>query len=531
MTFTTYTFLMLFLPVVVAGYYALSRVFTDSRPGLLWLLAASLLFYGSLGPGYLVIIIGSVLFNFAVSWWMTSQPPESSARQRILGLGIVGNLVLLGTYKYTGFLADNLNAVMGTHFEALSVAYPIGLSFYTFIQIGYLIDTSVGQVQRPTFLRYALFGTFFPYVTAGPIVRPREIFDQLDTPVRRRIGGTQIAVGATMFAMGLFKKAVLADSVAPYAGTLFTFASGHDNIGASNAWLGMLAYTLQLYFDFSGYTDMALGIGYILGIRLPINFNSPLKATSIIEFWRRWHMTMTRWFTDFIYTPLAAAMMRRSLRGGYSTAARLLVVLCLPVIVTFLLVGLWHGAGWGFVIWGAIQGAAMTVNLTHDGHVRILSGILPRAGRRHRHGDRALDVRFRPGRPAGCPVLWHHRAVRDRHRDPGTVVGDRAPRDCLGIPQFAGNSGGLRGGSDDHTVTRASFPTATDMEAGAALGADLRNGRRNWTGLSRGTVTLPLLQLLSRNRHDPCRSIRAGSRAGRGDVHRRVESGHRLWLD
>jgi len=375
-TFTTYTFLMLFLPVVVAGYYALSRVFTDSRPGLLWLLAASLLFYGSLGPGYLVIIIGSVLFNFAVSWWMTSRPPESSARKRILGLGIVGNLLLLGTYKYTGFLAANLNAVMGTHFEALAVAYPIGLSFYTFIQIGYLIDASVGQVQRPTFLRYALFGTFFPYVTAGPIVRPGEIFDQLDTPVRSRIGGTQIAVGATMFAMGLFKKAVLADSVAPYAGTFFTFASGHDNIGASNAWLGMLAYTLQLYFDFSGYTDMALGIGYILGIRLPINFNSPLKATSIIEFWRRWHMTMTRWFTDFIYTPLAAAMMRRSVRGGYSNTARLLVVLCLPVIVTFLLVGLWHGAGWGFVIWGAIQGAAMAVNLIWREARRRMPGVI-----------------------------------------------------------------------------------------------------------------------------------------------------------
>jgi D-alanyl-lipoteichoic acid acyltransferase DltB (MBOAT superfamily) len=166
-----------------------------------------------------------------------------------------------------------------------------------------------------------------------------------------------------MFAMGLFKKAVLADSVAPYATNMFVVASGHNTIGPANAWLGMLAYTLQLYFDFSGYSDMALGIGYMLGIRLPLNFNSPLKATSIIEFWRRWHMTMTRWFTDFVYTPLTAGLMRRSMRGGYPKTVRLLLVLCLPVIVTFLLVGLWHGAGWGFVIWGAIQGVAMAVNL------------------------------------------------------------------------------------------------------------------------------------------------------------------------
>jgi alginate O-acetyltransferase complex protein AlgI len=166
-----------------------------------------------------------------------------------------------------------------------------------------------------------------------------------------------------MFAIGLFKKAVLADSVAPYSDNMFAFASGHQTVGLGNAWLGMFAYLLQLYFDFSGYTDMAIGIGHMLGIKLPVNFNSPLKATSIIDFWRRWHMTMTRWFTDFIYTPFAASMMRNSLRRGYSTAVRVLLVLCLPVIVTFLLVGLWHGAGWGFVIWGGLQGLAMAVNL------------------------------------------------------------------------------------------------------------------------------------------------------------------------
>jgi alginate O-acetyltransferase complex protein AlgI len=363
LTFNSYAFLLLFLPIVIAGYYLLTRVFATQRPALVWLIVASLVFYALQGPGYLIVLVGSVVLNFLVAWWMTTREQGSTARRVALAVGLVGNLLLLGAYKYTGFLAENINALFGTDLSALTDAYPIGLSFYTFIQMGFLIDAYVGQTSRPGVLRYTLFGTFFPYVTAGPIVRPGEVLDQLDKPVRQRTGTIQIAVGATMFAMGLFKKAVLADSVAPYAGSLFTFASGHEDIGIANAWLGMLAYTLQLYFDFSGYTDMALGIGYMLGIRLPFNFNSPLKATSIIEFWRRWHMTMTRWFTDFIYTPLAANLMRRSVSKGYSTAVRLLLVLCLPVLATFLLVGLWHGAGWGFVIWGAIQGVAMAVNL------------------------------------------------------------------------------------------------------------------------------------------------------------------------
>ncbi len=363
LTFNSYVFLFVFLPIVVAGYYLLTRVVADQRPALVWLVISSLVFYALQGSGYLVILVVSVLANFLVACWLTTRPTGSTARRVALAVGLVGNVLFLGAYKYTGFLADNLNALFGTHLAALTTVFPIGLSFYTFIQMGFLIDAYVGQTTRPNFLRYALFGTFFPYITAGPIVRPGEVLDQLDKPVRQRTGPTQIVVGLTMFGMGLFKKAVLADSVAPYATNLFVVASGHDTLGPANAWLGMLAYTLQLYFDFSGYSDMALGIGYLLGIRLPLNFNSPLKATSIIEFWRRWHMTMTRWFTDFIYTPLTASLMRRSMRGGHSKTVRLLLVLCLPVIVTFLLVGLWHGAGWGFVIWGAIQGVAMAVNL------------------------------------------------------------------------------------------------------------------------------------------------------------------------
>src|SRR6266536_2218977 len=247
LTFNSYPFLFIFLPVVIIGYYLLTRMFATQRPALVWLVIASLVFYAMQGPGYLIVLVGSVALNFLVAWWMTTRESGSTARRVALAVGLVGNLVLLGAYKYTGFLADNINALFGTDLSALTQTYPIGLSFYTFIQMGFLIDAYVGQISRPGVLRYTLFGTFFPYVTAGPIVRPGEVLDQLDTPVRQRTGTTQIAVGATMFAMGLFKKAVLADSVAPYAGTLFTFASGHENVGVANAWVGMLAYTLQLY--------------------------------------------------------------------------------------------------------------------------------------------------------------------------------------------------------------------------------------------------------------------------------------------
>lgn len=364
MSFSSYIFLFVFLPMVIGGYYLLTRLFTSQRPAIGWLVAASLLFYASLGPGYLLILVGSVLLNFTVARVMGRAAPDSGGRRAMLIFGIVTNLLLLGFYKYTGFLAENINALLGTDFSAPVAAYPIGLSFYTFIQIGFLLDAYVGQVERLSFLRYVLFGTFFPYITAGPLVRQDEVFKQLDTPVRERTGVLQIAVGATMFAMGLFKKVVLADSVAPYVATLFDAANGAAAIGTFNAWTGALAYTFELYFDFSGYSDMAIGLGFMLGIKLPLNFNSPLKATSLVDFWRRWHMTMVRFFTNYVYTPMAAGIMRRTIRNKLPEPVRLLLVLCLPVFVTFVLVGLWHGAGWGFVVSGAIHGAGLAINLT-----------------------------------------------------------------------------------------------------------------------------------------------------------------------
>lgn len=363
MAFNSFAFLFVFLPIVLIGHYALTRKFRSNRPALVWLLAASLVFYALLGPGYLVVLLGSVVGNFLVASYLTRQPEGTRARRTALIAGVAANLLLLSFYKYTGFLAENINALFGSDFQALTAVYPVGLSFYTFIQIGFLLDAYAGQVARLSFLRYVLFGTFFPYITAGPIVRQDEMFKEFDAPVRGRTGIMQIAVGLTMFGMGLFKKVVLADSVAPFVTTVFSSAAAGEPISATNAWLGAVAFTLQVYFDFSGYSDMAIGLAFMFGLRLPLNFNSPLKATSLVDFWRRWHMTMVRFFTNHVYTPMTASLMRRGIRRRYPEPLRLLLVLCLPVFITFVLVGLWHGATWGFVISGAIHGVGLSVNL------------------------------------------------------------------------------------------------------------------------------------------------------------------------
>lgn len=363
MTFNSYQFLFVFLPIVIAGYYLLSRLFASQKPALAWLVLGSVAFYGSFGVGYLAVLVASVVVNFLIARAMVGMDPDRPGRRWALGVGIAANLLLLAGYKYTGFLADNINALAGTDLRPPTAAYPVGLSFYTFIQIGFLVDAYAGQTEKLSFLRYSLFGTFFPYITAGPLVRQKEVLEQLDAPARDRTGVPQLVLGGTLFAMGLFKKVVLADSIAPYASTAFDAAATGAPLGALNAWIGATAYTLQLYFDFSGYSDMALGVALALGLLLPFNFNSPLRATSMVDFWRRWHITMTRFFTNYVYTPITMRLMRRAARRDSSEPVRILTVLSLPILVTFLFVGLWHGAGWGFVLWGAIQGGALAVNL------------------------------------------------------------------------------------------------------------------------------------------------------------------------
>ncbi|MBX2853855.1 MAG: hypothetical protein KTR21_02645 [Rhodobacteraceae bacterium] len=361
MTFSSYEFILIFLPLCYLGFLAVHRGFgwAGVYP---YLAAMSLLFYAMFSATLTLVLVGSVLVNFALGRLIV-QLRESGQATGWFTAGAVGaNLAMLGYAKYANFFIDITNSASGAGFSHIDLIVPVGVSFFTFTQIGFLLEANSGQVGRVPFSRYALFATFFPCVTAGPILLQREIFGQMEEKQGPAYSTVALSIGLTIFAMGLFKKVILADSIAPYADTAFDGVAAGATIGVLEAWAGALAYTFQLYFDFSGYTDMAIGLGYIFGLKLPLNFNSPFRATSISEFWRRWHMTMTRFFTTYLYTPLAVRGTRTAMQAGYSPVQRWLIASAIPVVFTFFIAGIWHGAGWTFVVYGLIHGAALAVN-------------------------------------------------------------------------------------------------------------------------------------------------------------------------
>jgi len=344
MLFNAPTFLFAYLPLVLAGTFLLER-FAGRRASVAGLVLASLAFYGWDHPRRLLpILLLSVLFNFAVGRWIAARPTRLK-----LALGVGGGLAALGWFKYAGFLSGNL-AALGMPVPVLHVVLPIGISFFTFTQIAYLVDAYRGHTHRYRLLDYTLFVTFFPHLVAGPILRHDAIVPQFErgSPALRADLG-QLATGLSWFIAGLFKKVVLADGVAAFADPVFAAASAAAPIPGADAWLGALAYALQLYFDFSGYSDMAIGLALMLGVRFPMNFDSPYKSASLTEFWRRWHITLSRFLRDYLYIPLG---------GNRRGPARRLVNLFL----TMLLGGLWHGAGWTFLLWGALHGAGLAIN-------------------------------------------------------------------------------------------------------------------------------------------------------------------------
>ena len=276
-------------------------------------------------------------------------PPPPSRAKAILVAGIAANLGLLGYYKYANFFVDNLNALLGNNLILETIILPLAISFFTFQQIAYLVDAYRGETHEYSFLHYALFVTFFPQLIAGPIVHHHEMLPRFARSTIYRLKAEHLAVGLTIFTLGLFKKVVLADGVAVYATPVFNAAEAGTALTFFEAWGGALAYTFQLYFDFSGYSDMAIGLARMFGIRLPLNFNSPYKATSIIDFWRRWHITLSRFLRDYLYIPLG---------GSRKGEARRLTNL----LITMLLGGLWHGAGWTFVLWGGMHGCYLVFN-------------------------------------------------------------------------------------------------------------------------------------------------------------------------
>ena len=348
MIFNSYSFIFAFLPVVFAGYWLLSY---SNRVWVLltWLSLASLVFYGWWNPSYVALILLSMLFNYAWGLFVSGNL-AAGWRRLFLTIGVGVNLGVLGYYKYSNFFIDIANTFGYGRISLEPIILPLGISFLTFLQIAYLVDSYRGEVKEKGFIHYCLFVTFFPKLIMGPIVRQHEILPQLQQSNIIGIKSENIAVGLTIFFIGLFKKTILADNIAAFATPVFSAAEGGSLINITDAWSGAFAYTFQLYFDFSGYTDMAIGVSRLFGIILPPNFYSPYKALNIMDFWRRWHMTLSRFLRDYLYIPLGGN--RKGLSRYY-----------LNLLLTMSLCGLWHGAGWTFILWGFCHGVFMT--LTH----------------------------------------------------------------------------------------------------------------------------------------------------------------------
>jgi len=338
MLFNSFSFLLGFLPLTLIGYFLLAR--RNPAWGIAWLALASLFFYGWWDVRYVPLLLGSIVANYGCA--QAIRRAQGRARNWWLGGAVAANLVLLGYYKYANFFYTSLT---GQHADVLQVVLPIGISFFTFTQIAFLVDTARGFVQEGRFIHYLLFVTYFPHLVAGPVLHHKEMMPQFADPRNALPRADNFSVGATIFIIGLAKKTLLADTLAPYANALFA-APGEPTL--LMAWGGVLAYSFQLYFDFSGYSDMAIGLSRMFGVHLPLNFNSPYKALNIVEFWRRWHMTLSRFLRDYLYIPLG---------GNRHGAVRAKVNL----MVTMLLGGLWHGASWNFVLWGGLHGAYLVI--------------------------------------------------------------------------------------------------------------------------------------------------------------------------
>ena len=362
MSFTSLQFIFVFLPVAYLGFLLAHR-FGGAQQAINLLAVVSLVFYALFGMQLLLVLLGSMVFNFAVGNVIACLNNHQKVARNLLLGGVAANLGILGYLKYSNFFVDVVNQVAGASYSHFDIAVPLGVSFFTFVQIGFLIDAYNGQLVKHDFARYVVFSAFFPCVTAGPLVMQREMMDQLSNPKNPPFDVRRVTIGLTMFAMGLFKKVVLADSIAPFADKVFDGAHSGMALDAATSWIGALCYTLQLYFDFSGYSDMAIGLATIFAIKLPLNFDSPFKSTNISDFWRRWHMTMTRFFTAYVYSSLAMFGMRKGMGWQLGRIGRFMLVAALPSIFTFMIAGVWHGSGWTYVVYGVMHGVAIATFL------------------------------------------------------------------------------------------------------------------------------------------------------------------------
>ena len=352
MLFTSAVFFFLYLPTVFSGYYLLGR--RAPTWAAAWLFVASVAFYGYWMPEFTLLLLGSILWNYWVgnrigrldpSHTLDNRPPA----KRWLVAGVTVNLAVLAYFKYAGFFLANLNAILGQQWNLGEIILPIGISFFTFTQIAFLADAYQKGVREYRFVHYGLFVTYFPHLVAGPVLHHAQMMPQFKESSTYRFDLGNVAAGLFIFALGLFKKVILADGVSPYADAVFDGALTKISPDMTEAWIGALAYTFQLYFDFSGYSDMAIGLSWMFNVRLPYNFNSPYKALNISDFWRRWHMTLSAFLRDYLYIPL----------GGNRKGP---VRRYLNLAMTMILGGLWHGASWTFVFWGALHGLYLAIN-------------------------------------------------------------------------------------------------------------------------------------------------------------------------
>ncbi len=362
MLFTSNVFLFLFLPVALLGFQLASRF--GRVPLFSWLAVISLVFYGYWNPSFLWLLIGSILLNYTASEAIARAP--EAGRTALLVLTIAANIGLLVWFKYLFpvlgfFYAEGLLA-----HAAGSVVLPLGISFFTFTQIGYLVDLRQEITPKQDFLSYVLFVTFFPHLIAGPIIHHSEMMPQFAARRRRGLDAADLAVGVSWFILGMAKKVLLADRLGPLADALYAHPG---RFGFTASWAGLLCYAFQLYFDFSGYSDMALGLARIFSISFPVNFNSPYKAQSIIDFWQRWHMTLSRYLGVYLFNPFSLWATRRRIslgkpvgRKAAKTLSAFSECVAFPLLATMFLAGIWHGAGMQFVLFGLVHGVFLTVN-------------------------------------------------------------------------------------------------------------------------------------------------------------------------
>ena len=389
MLFNSLRFICVFLPITMLGFHLLGRY--GRRPVIAWLAGMSVVFYAAWNKFYVLFLIGSILVNYLVAFAIGAAPEGSARRRRLLAFGVFLNLLALFYFKYLYKFLLTIKALHLANLNPHPILLPLGISFFTFTQISYLVDLAQGQAECQDFFSYLLFVTFFPHLIAGPILHHKEMMPQFgsaspeeeapaaeDQPVpagslqqatkprRFALKAEDVSLGITWFLMGLAKKVLIADKLAPTADIAFRSAG---LLSAANAWTGLIVYSMQLYFDFSGYSDMALGLARIFSIRFPLNFDSPYKATSVTEYWQRWHMTLTRYITLYLYNPVLLSVQRHRVARGKKTSRKALAtvggftsMVAYPTMFTMLLAGIWHGAGLQFIVFGLLHGVYLTAN-------------------------------------------------------------------------------------------------------------------------------------------------------------------------